>query len=66
MELSEILTLLERFDASSATSLKLELGELRLELEKGSAPAAPAAGIPAAPTQVLATAPAAEVECVEV
>ena len=65
MELSEILTLLERFDASSATSLKLELGELRLELEKGGAPAAPAAGIPAAPAQAPAAAPAA-VEGVEV
>ena len=32
MELSDILALLDRFDASSAASLKLRLGELRLEL----------------------------------
>ena len=71
MELSEILTLLERFDASTATSLKLELGDLRLKLEKGTAaPAAAgtaAAVQAAAPVQSPAAAPApAEPEGVEV
>ena len=71
MELSEILTLLERFDASTATSLKLELGDLRLKLEKGTAaPAAAgtaAAVQAAAPVQAPAAAPApAEPEGVEV
>ena len=71
MELSEILTLLERFDASTATSLKLELGDLRLKLEKGNAaPAAAgtaAAVQAAAPVQAPAAAPApAEPEGVEV
>ena len=71
MELSEILTLLERFDASTATSLKLELGDLRLKLEKGTAATA-AAGTGAAvqvaaPVQAPAAAPApAEPEGVEV
>ena len=71
MELSEILTLLERFDASTATSLKLELGDLRLKLEKGTAaPAAAgtaAAVQAAAPVQAPVAAPApAEPEGVEV
>ena len=71
MELSEILTLLERFDASTATSLKLELGDLRLKLEKGTAaPAAAgtaAAVQAAAPLQAPVAAPApAEPEGVEV
>ena len=71
MELSEILTLLERFDASTATSLKLELGDLRLKLEKGTAApaaAATAAAVQAAaPLQAPVAAPApAEPEGVEV
>ena len=71
MELSEILTLLERFDASTATSLKLELGDLRLKLEKGNAApaaAATAAAVQAAaPLQAPVAAPApAEPEGVEV
>ena len=71
MELSEILTLLERFDASTATSLKLELGDLRLKLEKGNAAPAAAGTVAAvqvaAPVQAPAAAPApAEPEGVEV
>ena len=71
MELSEILTLLERFDASTATSLKLELGDLRLKLEKGTAATAAAGTVAAvqaaAPVQAPAAAPApAEPEGVEV
>ena len=71
MELSEILTLLERFDASTATSLKLELGDLRLKLEKGTAAPAAAGTVAAvqvaAPVQVPAAASApAEPEGVEV
>ena len=71
MELSEILTLLERFDASTATSLKLELGDLRLKLEKGTAATAAAgtvaAGQAATPVQAPAAASApAEPEGVEV
>lgn len=46
MELDHIMALLDRFDASSATGLKLELGELKLELEKTAVPVA--AVIPAA------------------
>ena len=71
MELSEILTLLERFDASTATSLKLELGDLRLKLEKGTAATAGAGTVAAvqaaAPVQAPAAASApAEPEGVEV
>lgn len=71
MELSEILTLLERFDASTATSLKLELGDLRLKLEKGTAATAAAGTVAAvqaaAPVQAPAAASApAEPEGVEV
>ena len=67
MELSEILTLLERFDASTATSLKLELGYLRLKLEKGCAvPTGGAAAVPAAAVPASAAAPSAEPEGVEV
>ncbi len=71
MELSEILTLLERFDASTATSLKLELGDLRLKLEKGTAATAAAGTVAAvqaaAPVQVPAAASVpAEPEGVEV
>ena len=66
MELSEILTLLERFDASSATSLKLELGELRLELEKGGAAAAAPAAAPAPAAVQTGTAAPAAPEGVEV
>ena len=64
MELSDVLALLDRFDASSAASMKLRLGDLRLELSKYAAPAAvvPAAAPAAAtaPVPVAAPAPAAE------
>ena len=64
MELSDVLALLDRFDASSAASMKLRLGDLRLELSKYAAPAAvvPAAApaAAAAPVAVAAPAPAAE------
>ena len=64
MELSDVLALLDRFDASSAASMKLRLGDLRLELSKYAAPAAvvPAAAptAAAAPVAVAASAPAAE------
>ena len=64
MELSDVLALLDRFDASSAASMKLRLGDLRLELSKYAAPAAvvPAAApaAAAAPAPVTAPAPAAE------
>ncbi|MGN8968623.1 acetyl-CoA carboxylase biotin carboxyl carrier protein [Intestinimonas sp. HCP28S3_D6] len=61
MELSDILALLDRFDASSAASMKLRLGDLRLELNKAAAPAAVVAGAAAAPAVVPVPAPAAEV-----
>lgn len=54
MELSDILALLDRFDASSAASMKLRLGDLRLELNKNAAPAA----VAPAPVPVPADAPA--------
>ena len=63
MELSDILALLDRFDASYAASMKLRLGDLRLELNKNAAPAAVApAAVPvvAAPAAVAAPVPAAE------
>ena len=63
MELSDILALLDRFDASSASSMKLRLGDLRLELNTNAAPAAVApAAVPvvAAPAAVAAPVPAAE------
>ena len=63
MELSDILALLDRFDASSAASMKLRLGDLRLELNNNAAPAAVApAAVPvvAAPAAVAAPVPAAE------
>ena len=63
MELSDILALLDRFDASSAASMKLRLGDLRLELNKNAAPAAVApAAVPevAAPAAGAAPVPAAE------
>lgn len=62
MELADILALLDRFDGSSAARMELELGELKLCLEKGGGvPAAPAAPIPVAPAPA-APAPAAPTE----
>ena len=60
MELADILALLDRFDASSAASLRLELGYMKLKLDKEyAAPAAvpgPARSVPAAPAAVQASA----------
>ena len=61
MELSEILTLLERFDASAATSFKLELGDMRLELEKGRGFPGGEASLENLPAQVTAPVPTAAV-----
>ena len=61
MELSEILTLLERFDASAATSFKLELGDMRLELEKGRGFPGGEASLENLPAQVTAPGPTAAV-----
>lgn len=64
MELSDILALLDRFDASTAGSMKLRLGDLRLELNKAAAPAAmsPAAAVPAAAAAPVPAAAAAETQ----
>lgn len=64
MELSDILALLDRFDASTAGSMKLRLGDLRLELNKAAAPAAmsPAAAVPAAATAPVPAVAAAETQ----
>ena len=65
MELSDILALLDRFDVSSAASMKLRLGDLRLELNKTAAPAAvlpaavPVPGAAPAPVSSPTPAPAA-------
>ena len=58
MELSDVLALLDRFDASSAVSMKLRLGDLRLELNKTAVvPAgAPVAAVEAAAAPVSAPA----------
>ena len=71
MNNQEIFELMDRFDASAATSLKLTTGDFSLELEKGAAPAAavpvaaqvsapaavPAEAAPAAPEGLYITAP---------
>ena len=64
MELSDILALLDHFDASTAGSMKLRLGDLRLELNKAAAPAAmsPAAAVTAAATAPVPAAAAAETQ----
>ena len=48
MDLNEIKALMDRFDTSACTVLELEEGNLRLRLEKGTAPvsAAPGAAAP--------------------
>lgn len=56
MELQEILALMDRFEASSAVKLELELGELRLKLERGTAAAAADPVSVAAPSSVPAPA----------
>ena len=49
MDLNEIKALMDRFDTSACTVLELEEGNLRLRLEKGTAPALAAPEIQAAP-----------------
>ena len=58
MEMKDILTLLDRFDASAATQLELELNGARVKLSKqAGAPAGAAVCVPA--PQAAAAAPAA-------
>ena len=63
MEMKDILTLLDRFDASTATQLELELNGARVKLSKqAGAPVcapAPLAAAPAPQQQAPAAAPAA-------
>lgn len=49
MDLNEIKALMDRFDTSACTVLELEEGNLRLRLEKGTAPVSAAPEIQAAP-----------------
>ena len=49
MDLNEIKALMDRFDTSACTVLELEEGNLRLRLEKGTAPVSVAPEIQAAP-----------------
>ena len=49
MEMQDIFSLLDRFSASSVTSLELEMGEVRLKLGKEAVPVASAA----APVQTV-------------
>ena len=49
MEMQDIFSLLDRFSASSVTSLELEMGEVRLKLGKEAVPVAAAA----APVQTV-------------
>lgn len=48
MDLNEIKALMDRFDTSACTVLELEEGNLRLRLEKGTAPVSAAPEIQAA------------------
>lgn len=63
MELQDILTLFDRFDAGTATELKVELGGDLVCLRRAAEPAAPApmqtvpAAVPAAPVQAPAPEP---------
>lgn len=49
MDLNEIKALMDRFDTSACTVLELGEGNLRLRLEKGTAPVSAAPEIQAAP-----------------
>ena len=49
MDLNEIKALMDRFDTSACTVLELEEGNLRLRLEKGTAPVSAAPGDPGRP-----------------
>ncbi len=51
MDLNEIKALMDRFDTSACTVLELEEGNLRLRLEKGTAPVSAAPEIQAAPAE---------------
>ena len=57
MDLNEIKALMDRFDTSACTVLELEEGNLRLRLEKGTAPVSAAPEIQAAPAAPGAAAP---------
>ena len=57
MDLNEIKALMDRFDTSACTVLELEEGNLRLRLEKGTAPVSVAPEIQAAPAAPGAAAP---------
>mgnify|MGYP000671115180 CR=1 FL=1 len=57
MDLNEIKALMDRFDTSACTVLELEEGNLRLRLEKGTAPVSAAPEIPATPAAPGAAAP---------
>lgn len=57
MDMNDIFALMDRFDASAATGLELEMAGVRLKLERGTQAAAPAAA--AAPVAVAVAAPAA-------
>lgn len=63
MELKEIITLLDRFGAAPISRLELELGDMRLRLEKESCAEGVVSGKPAEP--VTAASPAARTEEVE-
>lgn len=55
MELKDILTLMDRFDASAATGLTVTEGEFTLSLEKATAPLS-AVAVPVAPASAGAAA----------
>ena len=57
MDLNEIKALMDRFDTSACTVLEMEEGNLRLRLEKGTAPVSVAPEIQAAPAAPGAAAP---------
>ena len=57
MDLNEIKALMDRFDTSACTVLELEEGNLRLRLEKGTAPVSAAPEIQATPAAPGAAAP---------
>lgn len=60
MELSDILTLFDRFDAGTATELKLELGGDKLTLRRTVENVSPTLSVQAAPVAAPAAAPASQ------
>ena len=61
MNNQDIFDLMARFDASTATRMKLTIGNFSLELEKGNTAAAPCGpAAPAAPAPVVQPEPAAQ------